>query len=169
MQAETPPTAKFSLVRVSIIQVCYSGVETTMGELTMSGRTSIDIEDLFEKLRQAVAEWEYSPYYVEEEELFDLERFLLDHHAHEFKLELERTYGKPLNQQFWTSSLAYRRLKHAREEVKALDAAQESRRQEYARSVEENNQALQKWLKDLSSSQRRAQFRVIPGRKEDAE
>jgi len=135
----------------------------------MSGSASIDIEALLEKLSRAVAEWEYSPYYLEEEELFDLERFLMDHQAREFKFELERTYGKPLNQKFWTSSLAYRRLKQAREEVRALDADQESRRQEFARSVEEGNKAWQKWLKDMSSNQRRAEFKIITGRKKDPE
>ena len=73
----------------------------------MSRSTPIDTGDLLEKLGQAVAEWEDSPYYLQEEELFDLERFLLDHQAHDFKIELERTYGKPLNKEFWTSSLAY--------------------------------------------------------------
>ena len=133
----------------------------------MSGSTPIDTEDLLEKLTQAVAEWEDSPYYLKEEELFDLERFLVDHHAHEFKQELERTYGKPLNLKFWTSSLAYQRLKRARDEVKALDADQERKRQEYAKSVEEGKKAWQQWLKEIGSSQRRAQFKVIPGGKED--
>jgi hypothetical protein len=141
----------------------------TLGELVMSGSTPIDTEELLEKLSQAVAEWENSPYYLKEEELFDLERFLLDHRAYEFKVELERTYGKPLNKEFWTSSLAYRRLKRAREEVKALDADQESRRQEYARSLEQGKRAWQQWLNEISSSQRRAQFKIIPGGKRDPE
>ena len=131
----------------------------------MSQSTTIDPEELLQKLGQAVSDWEHSPYYLEEEELFDIERFLTDHHAHDFKTELERTYGKPLNKKFWTSSLAYQRLKRAREEVKALDADQQKRRQEYVRSVEERKKAWQQWLNEMSSSQRRAQFKLIPGGK----
>ena len=133
----------------------------------MSGSTPFDTEDLLEKLSQAVAEWEDSPYYLKEEELFDLERFLLDHHAQEFKTELERTYGKPLNKKFWTSSLAYQRLRRARKEVKALDDDQDRRRQEYAQSVEDGKKEWQQWLKEMSRSKRRAQFKVIPGGKKD--
>lgn len=133
----------------------------------MSRSRPKDKEKLLEKLTQAVAEWEDSPYYLEEEELFDLERFLLDHDAHEFKTELENTYGKPLNRRFWTSSLAYQRLRRARNEVKALDADQESRRREYSLSVEEGKKAWQEWLKETSTSQRRAQFKLILGGKED--
>ena len=133
----------------------------------MSGSTTIDKEDLLEKLTQAVAEWEDSPYYLIKEELFDLESFLLDHHAQEFKNELERTYGKPLNQKFWTSSLAYQRLKRARHEVKALDDDQERRRVEYAQSLQEGKEAWQQWLKDISANQRRSQLKLIPGGKKN--
>ena len=129
----------------------------------------IDPEDLLGKLSRSVAEWEDSPYYLEDEELFDIERFLLDHHADEFRAELERTYGKPLNKKFWNSSLAYQRLKRAREKVKALDDDQERRRHEYAQSVEENKKAWQQWLNEMSSSNRRAQFKVIAGGKKDTE
>ncbi len=133
----------------------------------MSRSTPNDTEKLLEKLTQAVAEWEESPYYLADEELFDLERFLLDHRAHEFKRELERNFGKPLNKKFWTSSLAYLRLKRAREEIKALDADQENKRREYAQSLKEGKKAWQQWLKEMSSSQRRAQFKLILGGKED--
>ena len=135
----------------------------------MSGSPPIYTGELIEKLTRAVAEWEDSPYYLKEEELFDLERFLLDHHAHRLKLELERSHGRPLNKTFWASSLAYQRLKRAREEVKILDADQESRRQEYARSVEEGKKAWQQWLQEMSSGKRRAQFKVIPGGKKESE
>jgi len=74
-----------------------------------------------------------------------------------------------LNKKFWTSSLAYQRLKRAREEVKALDADQQKRRQEYVRSVEERKKAWQQWLNEMSSSQRRAQFKLIPGGKKKSE
>ena len=38
----------------------------------MSTSTPIDTEELLEKLSQAVADWEDSPYYLKDEELFDL-------------------------------------------------------------------------------------------------
>ncbi|MGD8995909.1 MAG: hypothetical protein PVH34_11890, partial [Syntrophobacterales bacterium] len=75
----------------------------------MASSTPIDIEELLEKLTEAVADWEDSPYYLKDEELFDLERFLLDQDASEFKTKLEKIYGQPLNEKFWSSSLAYQR------------------------------------------------------------
>jgi len=123
----------------------------------------MDNEKLFEKLAFEVAEWEYSPYYLSDEELFDLERFLLDHHAHAFKEELEETYGRPLNEKFWARSLAYQRLKRTREVVKEMDAEQERKRVEYAQSLEENKKTRQQLLRELRASQRRSQLRVIPG------
>lgn len=123
----------------------------------------MDNEELFEKLAFEVAEWEYSPYYLADEELFDLERFLLDHHAHAFKEELEETYGRPLNEKFWSRSLAYQRLKRTRVVVKEMDAEQERKRVEYAQSLEENKKTRQQLLRELRASQRRSQLRVIPG------
>jgi len=123
----------------------------------------MDNEELFEKLAFEVAEWEYSPYYLADEELFDLERFLLDHHAHAFKEELEETYGRPLNEKFWSRSLAYQRLKRTREVVKEMDAEQDKKRDEYAQSLEENKKTRQQLLRELRASQRRSQLRVIPG------
>jgi len=120
-------------------------------------------EELFEKLADEVAEWEHSPYYLEEVELFDLERFLLDHHAHALKEDLEETYGKPLNQKFWSSSLAYQRLKRTREVVKEMDAEQERKREEFAESLVENKKAREQLLRDMRASQRRSKLRVIPG------
>ena len=120
-------------------------------------------EELFEKLAFEVAEWEHSPYYLPEEELFDLERFLLDHHAHAFKKELEETYGKPLNEKFWSGSLAYQRLKRTREVVKEMDAEQERKRVEFAQSLEENRKTREQLLKELRASQRRSRLKVIPG------
>ena len=134
----------------------------------MSTPTPPDFEELFEKLSQAVAEWEYSPYYLINEEFFDLERFLSDHNALELREELEKTYGKPLNQRFWTSFLSYRRLRRAREEVKAQEADQEKKRQEYTQAVERGKREWQEWLKEFSSSQRRSRFKVIRGGKKDS-
>ena len=123
----------------------------------------MDSEELFEKLAFEVAEWEYSPYYLADEELFDLERFLLDHHAHALKEELEQTYGRPLNEKFWAGSLAYQRLKRTREVVKEMDAEQERKREEFTESLVENKKAREQLLRDLRATQRRSQLRVIPG------
>ena len=123
----------------------------------------MDNEEIIEKLAFEVAEWESSLYYLKEEELFDLERFLLDHHAHALKQELEETYGRPLNAKFWSGSLAYQRLKRTREVVKEMDAEQERKRVEYAESLVENKKAREQLLRDLRASQRRSQLRVIPG------
>jgi len=131
----------------------------------MSTPTPIDTEALFEKLTQAVADWEDSPYYLQDEELFDLERFLLDHDANAFKAELEKIYGQPLNEKFWSSLLAYHRLKRAREVVKDQDDVQEKKRQDYARAVEEGQKEWRQWLKEIRSSQLRSQLKVIPGGK----
>ena len=131
----------------------------------MSTSTPIDNEELLEKLTEEVSDWEHSPYYLEDKELFDIERFLLDHNAPALKKELEETYGRPLNEKFWSASLAYQRLKQAREVVKGQDAEHERKRVEYAQSMEENKRARQRFLKDIQASQRRAQLKVIPGGK----
>jgi len=123
----------------------------------------MDNEELIEKLAFEVAEWEYSPYYLADEELFDLERFLLDHYAHALKEELEQTYGRPLNEKFWAGSLAYQRLKRTREVVKEMDAEQERKREEFTESLVENKKAREQLLRDLRASQRRSQLRIIPG------
>jgi hypothetical protein len=134
----------------------------------MSTSTQIVTEELLEKLTQAVADWEDSPYYLKDEEIFDLERFLLDHDANAFKEELEKTYGQPLNEKFWSSSLAYQRLKRARAVVKDQDDVQEKKRQDFARAVEESQKEWQQWLKEIRSSQLRAQLKVIPGGKKES-
>jgi hypothetical protein len=133
----------------------------------MPPSTPIDSEELLEKLTQAVADWEDSPYYLKDEELFDLERFLLDHDANTFKAELEKTYGQPLNEKFWSSSLAYQRLKRAREVVKDQDDLQEKKRQDYARAIAEGQKEWRQWLKEIRSNQLRSQLKVIPGGKKD--
>ena len=35
----------------------------------------IDYQELFGKLAEAIGDWEVSPYYLPDDELFDLERF----------------------------------------------------------------------------------------------
>jgi hypothetical protein len=123
----------------------------------------MEYDELFYKLALEVAEWEYSPYYLEKGELFDLEKFLLDNHAQKLKEELENTYGKPLNEKFWTGSLAYQRLKKTRETVKEMDAEQERKREEFAQSLVENKNAREQLLRELRASERRSRLRVIPG------
>ena len=131
----------------------------------MSASTPRDYDDLIDKLTHEISEWEHSPYYLEEKELFDLEQFLLDHNATELLERLERSYGAPLNEKFWSPSLAYQRLKRARQDVKAMDADQERRREEYARSLEQGKRAWQDWLREFNRNQRRSRLRVIPSRK----
>ena len=122
-------------------------------------------QQLLHQLSQAIGEWENSPYYIVDEEMFDLERFLLDHDARELKLELESIYGTPLNQKFWSSFLAYHRLKRARQEIKEQDEHQEEKRQRYLQAVEEEKKAWQRWLKEWFHQHRRQQIRVLPGGK----
>jgi hypothetical protein len=135
----------------------------------MAPSTPIDSEELLDKLTEAVADWEHSSYYLEDKELFDIERFLLDHNAYALKKELEETHGRPLNEKFWSASLAYQRLKRAREVVKGLDDEHERKRMEFAHSMEENKKARQQMLEDIKASQRRAQLRVIPGGKKESQ
>jgi hypothetical protein len=127
-----------------------------------------DYQEVFRKLAAAVADWEASPYYLADEELFDLERFMVDHEAPELIGELEKTYGKPLNKSFWASSLAYQRLKRARQEVKVQEAVQEEKRQAFLQAVEEGQKAWQKWLNDWLQAQRKRQFKVLDGGKKDS-
>jgi hypothetical protein len=127
-----------------------------------------DYQEVFRKLAAAVADWEVSPYYLADEELFDLERFMVDHEVPELIGELEKTYGKPLNKSFWASSLAYQRLKRARQEVKVQEAVQEEKRQAFLQAVEEGQKAWQKWLNDWLQAQRKRQFKVLDGGKKDS-
>jgi hypothetical protein len=138
------------------------------GDIFMTTSTPIDTEELLEKFTQEVADWEDSPYYLKDGELFDLERFLLDHDAEAFKVALERTYGQPLNEKFWSTSLAYQRLKRTREVVKDQDDLQEKKREDYVRALEEGQKEWQQWLNEIRSSQLRAQLRVVPGGKKES-
>jgi hypothetical protein len=125
--------------------------------------------ELLLKLSDAIGEWEDSSYYLPEDELFDLERFLEDHEALGLKSELEAIYGTPLNYKFWSSFLAYHRLKRARQEIKAQDEHQEEKRQKYVEAVEEEKRASQKWLKEWFHHHKRQQIRVLPGGKSERE
>ena len=126
-----------------------------------------DYQNVLEELVQAIADWEVSPYYLPEQEMFDLERFLKDRHAHDLQVELEKRYGTPLNEKFWSSSLAYQRLKRAREEVKAQEAQQDEKRKRYLEAVEEGKKEWEKWVKEWVHQQRRQQMKVISGGKKD--
>lgn len=123
----------------------------------------MDNDDLLCELSRNIEQWDASPYYLPEEDLIDLERFLADHDEGGFREELEKIYGTPLNHKFWSSFLAYHRLKRAREEVKAQDALQEEKRKYYLAVVEEEKKASQKWLKEWFHQLRRQQIRVLPG------
>jgi hypothetical protein len=125
----------------------------------------MDDHDLLQELFHAIEEWETSPYYLPEEELFDLERFLTDQRAHKLKLELENIYGTPLNQKFWSSFLAYHRLKRAREEIKAQESLQDEKRRQYLEAMEEERKTWHKWVKEWFHHHRRQQIKVLPGGK----
>ncbi|NLI33890.1 MAG: hypothetical protein GX422_14095 [Deltaproteobacteria bacterium] len=124
-------------------------------------------QELLKRLTQAIGDWECSPYYLEKEELFDLERFLDDHQAADLKRELERLYGAPLNQRFWSSFLGYHRLKKAREEIKTQDALQEEKRRRYMEALDAERKAWQETMKEFFHQQRRERFRVISGGRTD--
>ncbi|NLJ27435.1 MAG: hypothetical protein GX433_05415 [Deltaproteobacteria bacterium] len=124
-------------------------------------------QQLFTKLSRAIEEWENSPYYLQDDELFDLEGFLVDENAEDVKVELEEIYGTPLNRKFWSSFLAYQRLKRAREEIKAQDALQEEKRKRYLEALEEEKKADQNRLKEWFHQQRRHRIRVIKGGRKD--
>jgi len=132
---------------------------TTIGEM--------DTQELLNKLSKAIEAWETSPYYMPEEEMFDLERFLLEHRALELKKELEEIYGIPLNHKFWSSFLAYHRLKRAREEIKTQDDLQEDKRRHFLRVIEEEKKSWQKWLKEWFPQHQRHKIKVLPGGKKD--
>jgi hypothetical protein len=129
----------------------------------MTDYPSTDYQELFTLLAREIGEWEDSRYYLPDEELFDLERFLSEHQALELKGELEQEFGVPLNRNFWVSSLKYWRLRQARKEVKSQEAEQDRKRRDYLRAEAEGRKAWQEWLKDLRASEKRRRFKVIPG------
>ena len=133
----------------------------------MSSKKTMDDRELLEELSNAIELWEDSPYYLPSEELFDIERFLTDHQAHRLKTDLEHIYGTPLNQKFWSSFLAYHRLKKVRDEIKTQEMLQEERRRRYLEAVEEEKKTWQKWLKDWFHYQQRQKLRILPGGKKN--
>jgi hypothetical protein len=123
--------------------------------------------ELFQKLRDEVARWEDSDYYIQEKELFDIERFLNDYEATEIKDELERLYGVPLNEKFWSSFLAYHRLKKAREEIKEKEKQQEEKRRRYLEAVKAYQEAWNEWIEAWVREERKREWKIIPGKKKD--
>lgn len=126
-------------------------------------------QELFRRLRDEVAMWEKSQYYIADKELFDIERFLVDHGATDIKEELERLYGTPLNKKFWRSFLAYHRLKRAREEIKKEDKQREERRRKYLEAVRAYQEAWNEWMEAWVREERKREWKVIPGKKRDTE
>jgi len=124
-------------------------------------------QDLFQKLRDEVALWEGSQYYIADQELFDIERFLDDHGASDIREELERIYGSPLNEKFWGSFLAYHRLKKAREEIKTEEKQQEEKRRRYLEAVKAYQEAWNEWIEAWAREERKKGWKVIPGKKKD--
>jgi hypothetical protein len=133
----------------------------------VQGDGNIRDQELLKKLSEAIEEWDSSPYFLPGDDLFDLERFLADHDALETREELESIYGTPLNYNFWSSFLAFHRLKRAREKIRVPNVMHEEKRRQLLRMVEEEKRAGQKWLKEWFHNQRRRQIKVLPGGRGD--
>lgn len=149
------------MIRESVNVKVVSG--STSGRENVSAKKRAEEHELLHELSRIIEDWENSPYYLPEEELIDLERFLTERDAEDLKDELEGIYGTPLNLKFWSSFLAYHRLKRAREEIKAQDALQEEKKKRYMEVVEEEKKAGQKWLKEWFHQLRRQQIKLIQG------
>ncbi|MCX7823646.1 MAG: hypothetical protein N2260_09440 [Syntrophobacterales bacterium] len=135
----------------------------------MTKERPLSNQDLFKKLREEVALWEGSKYYIAEKELFNIEQFLDDHGASDIKEELKRLYGIPLNEKFWRSFLAYHRLKKAREEIKEEERQQEERRRRYLEAVKAYQEAWNEWIDAWVREERKREWKVIPGKKKEEE
>lgn len=127
----------------------------------MVSSTPEDRQELLRKLTEAISDWEASAYYLAGQELFDLERFLTDHGALDLLNELEQLYGRPLNEKFWSSSLAYHKLKRARQAVKELEDSQDEKRRKYVEAVEASKREWQAWIKEWAHTMRRRQMRLV--------
>lgn len=124
-----------------------------------------DWDALFLELSKAIGDWENSPYFLAAEDSFDLDRFLRDHGAGALRDELEKYFGKPLNEKFWSSQLAFHRLKKVRDEIRAQDQLQDEKRAQYLEALTAEREAQREWFKEWVHRQRREQLRVIPGGK----
>jgi hypothetical protein len=116
---------------------------------------------LFEALREEVAAWEASPYFLPEEELFDLERFLKDKGAEDLCLRLEQTFGRPLNASFWRTLLPYHKLRRVRLEIRREEAEHDRKRALYLESVKEAHRALRDLLELLAEDEKKPSLRLV--------
>ncbi|SFM93471.1 hypothetical protein [Thermodesulforhabdus norvegica] len=133
----------------------------------MSKEKEWTLEELLKSLSEEVALWEMSRYYIREKELFDIERFLSERGAHELMSLLEEKYGSPLNEKFWSSFLVYHKLKKLREEIKREEELHEEKRRRYLQALEEYRTAWLEWVQAWLREERKRQWKVIEGRKED--
>ncbi len=116
---------------------------------------------LLKALQEEVAAWETSPYYLPDQELFDLERFLKDRGAEALVLQLEQVYGRPLNLSFWKTLLPYHKLRRVRLEIKKEEAEHDRKRALYLESVREAQQALRNLLEMLSDAEKKPLLRLV--------
>ncbi len=116
---------------------------------------------LLKALQEEVAAWETSPYYLPDQELFDLERFLKDRGAEALVLQLEQVYGRPLNLSFWKTLLPYHKLRRVRLEIKKEEAEHDRKRALYLESVREAQQALRNLLEMLSDAEKKPFLRLV--------
>lgn len=135
----------------------------------MSKEKRLSLEELLKRLNDEVSQWEMSPYYIHDKELFDIERFLLDFEAYELKSILEKRYGSPLNENFWSSFFVYHKLKKLREEIKREEELHEEKRRRYLEVVQEYRAAWTEWVQTWLKEERRRRWKVIHGGKNDKE
>ncbi len=124
---------------------------------------------IMDKLRDAVSDWEASPYYLAEEELFDLERFLRDHEADDVREAMEAAYGRPLNRSFWPSLIAYHRLKRVRGALKEEEALHEEKRRAFLEAVERAHRTWREWLEEWVDKEKRPRLRLVRPPEKEAE
>ncbi len=117
---------------------------------------------LLEALREEVAAWENSAYFVPDEELFDLERFLKDRGADDLCRRLEETFGRPLNASFWQTLLPYHKLRRVRMEIRKEEAEHDRKRALYMESVREARRALREFLELMAEEGKRPSLRIVP-------
>lgn len=117
---------------------------------------------LLEALREEVSAWETSAYFLPEEELFDLERFLKDRGAEDLCRRLEETFGRPLNASFWQTLLPYHKLRRVRMEIRKEEAEHDRKRALYVESVREAQRAYRELLELMAEEGKRPSLRVVP-------
>lgn len=124
---------------------------------------------LFEALREEVAAWEASSYFLPEEELFDLERFLKDKGAEDLCRRLEETFGRPLNASFWRTLLPYHKLRKVRLEIRKEEAEHDRKRALYGESLREAQRALRALVELMAEEAKKPSLRIVrrPDPKED--